>query len=110
MKTLAQPSSRPLRDFLVRFVRPDATVPEGAAAQRTTAAGLGLSDRASEWDFLGVGTFSWRHRRLAFRLPQCGCQFRSSLSSAGCQRVVSGFSAGALREDPTVTFSSVKGD
>ena len=79
-------------------------------AQRTPAAGLRLSDRASEWDFLGVSTFSWRHRRLAFRLPQCGCQFRSSLRSAGCQRVVSGLSAGAQRGNPPVTFGSVTGD
>ena len=79
-------------------------------AQRTPAAGLGLSDWASEWDFLVVSTFSWRQRRLAFRLPPCGCQFRSSLSSAGCQRVISGLLAGAQQGNPPVTFGSVMGD
>ncbi len=41
MKTLAQPSSKPLRDFLRTLVRPDATVPGrsgcSAGAQRVVS-------------------------------------------------------------------------
>jgi hypothetical protein len=114
MKTLAHPRSKPLRDFLLKFVRPDATVPgrsgRSADAHRAAASGLGLSDWAAEWDFLDMSTTSWRHRRLNVGPWQMRSRFRSSLCLAGAQRVVSGLRAGAQREDPTVTFGSVTGD
>jgi hypothetical protein len=52
-----------------------------------------------------MNNFARSSRNLLASYP-----FRSSLSSAGCQRVASGFSAGAQRGIPPVTFGSVTGD
>ena len=52
-----------------------------------------------------MNNFARTSRNLLASYP-----FRSSLSSAGCRRVASGFSAGAQRGIPPVTFGSVTGD
>jgi hypothetical protein len=105
------------RAHYLRWGRPRRDYPQQGAGPQRTHRGRrllvwGLSDRASWWDFLGVSTFSGRHRRL-----QTVCRNAVPNSEAArAQRVVSGCTAGApdryfcLRRGGLIRYDDFRGD